>query len=317
MSRPLHTASFDLRPRPPFDFTLALRYLRTSPSAVLEEITGREYQRALVLAGAPVLLAVSVTGNVERPALQVTLRSREIGDETIAAARRLVQRLFSTCVDTRPLYGTAQDDPVFGALTRACYGLPLILIPDLFETLVWAILGQQVNVAFAAQCKRRLVESFGGQMVVGDHGYWLFPEPERLAEAQESELAAIQLSRQKTRYILTLARDVAEGHLDLQGLWKMPPHEAMSVLEGLLGVGRWTAEYVLMRGLGHPDVIPAADGGLRRIIGRAYGLGRTATEQEARALAESWAGWRSYAAFYWWFTLQQELKRPPTGLIPG
>ena len=73
------------------------------------------------------------------------------------------------------------------------------------------------------------------------------------------------------------------------------------------GVGRWTAEYLLMRGLGFPDVIPAADGGLRKVMGLAYGLGRNATEDEVREIAERWKGWRSFGAFYWWFALQQGL----------
>jgi DNA-3-methyladenine glycosylase II len=75
----------------------------------------------------------------------------------------------------------------------------------------------------------------------------------------------------------------------------------------LRGIGRWTAEYVLMRGLGVPDSFPAADTGLRAAIGKAYGLGRSATETEARAHAERWVGWRSWAAFIWWMALQTKL----------
>ena len=74
-------------------------------------------------------------------------------------------------------------------------------------------------------------------------------------------------------------------------------------LTALRGVGRWTAEYVLMRGLGHEDVIPAADVGLQSAIGRAYGLERKATEREVRELAERWVPHRSHAAFAWWWSL--------------
>src|SRR5207302_479816 len=81
-----------------------------------------------------------------------------------------------------------------------------------------------------------------------------------------------------------------------EALGRLPAEEAVARLGALKGVGRWTAEYVLMRGLGFPDVLPAGDGGLRRIIGREYGLGRLATEPEVRAVGAAWAGWRSYAA---------------------
>ena len=86
----------------------------------------------------------------------------------------------------------------------------------------------------------------------------------------------------------------------------MPSDQAIRELTALRGVGRWTAEYVLMRGLGHPDVIPAADVGLQSAIGRAYGLGRKATEPEVRMLAEQWVPRRSHAAFAWWWSLSAE-----------
>ena len=86
----------------------------------------------------------------------------------------------------------------------------------------------------------------------------------------------------------------------------MPSDEAVAELTRLRGVGRWTAEYVCLRGLGHRDAIPAADVGLKIAIGRAYGLGRQATEAEIRALAERWAGWRGHAAFCWWYSLALE-----------
>ena len=88
----------------------------------------------------------------------------------------------------------------------------------------------------------------------------------------------------------------------------LPAEEAIAALTALPGIGRWSAEYALMRAYGHRDVMPAGDGGLKQIIGREYGLGRLATEAEVRALGERWAGWRAYAAFYWWFQLQQEAR---------
>ena len=69
-------------------------------------------------------------------------------------------------------------------------------------------------------------------------------------------------------------------------------------MTGINGIGRWTAEYVLIRALGFRDAIPAADVGLRKAIGRAYGLERAATEDEVRSLSANWQGWREGVAFY-------------------
>ena len=299
---------FQVRPRPPFAFDLALAYLRASPSTVVEVISADAYQRVLRLPGPlgdrKVLLTVQAVPAAA--VLDVTLAGPEVEPADRDAVEVLVRRLFAIDEDLTPFYVTIAADPVFAALAQRYVGLRPVIIPDLFETIVWAIIGQQINVKFAAKCKQALIDRFGERVSLGGHDYRLFPDPARLATVAEADLAAIQFSRQKIRYVLGVARDVATGRLVLDDLVGLPVEVAQAKLEGIHGVGRWTAEYVLMRGLGCRDVIPAADGGLRRVIGYAYGLGRSASEVEVRALADRWAGWRSYAAFYWWFTLQRD-----------
>ena len=136
-------------------------------------------------------------------------------------------------------------------------------MPSPFECLVWAILGQQITVAFAYKMKRALVERYGDSVEYEGRTYWLFPEAARLAEADPAELRELQFSRQKSDYVRSLAVLVAEDRIDWDEIAALPSEEAIKALTALRGVGRWTAEYVLMRGLGHEDVIPAADVGLQ------------------------------------------------------
>lgn len=296
---------FRVEPRPPFAFDLVLDYLRRSPSSIVEKIGPDSYRRALRIGAAGERHAVLTVSNAGPAGLVVDLSGPFVDPGDRPRTEDLVRRLFALGDDLTGLEAVALGDPVFASIVRACAGLRPVIIPDLFEAIVWAILGQQVNIAFAAKIKRALVERFGERVPFDGEDYLLFPRPERLAAANERELAALQLSRQKIRYILGVAQDISQGRLDLDVLGTLPPSEAQARLESILGIGRWTAEYVLMRGLGHRDVIPAADGGLRRIIGMTYGLGRSATEGEVREIAQRWAGWRGYAAFYWWSVLQR------------
>lgn len=306
MTAPLTTT---ITPRAPFAFDLALEYLRTSPSAVVELIEDGAYQRAVRLDGRAAVLCV------DRPeasgAIRVRLFGAGLGPEQVRAGMDLAERIFALGADITRLEDDVAGDPIFAAVARRFRGLRPVLIADLFEALVWAILGQQINVRFAAKLKRALVERYGERVAVdlpaGRRELLLFPTPETLACLDhERDLRPLQFSRQKAEYTLLLARAIAAGRLDLEALRSAPPDEALARLTALKGIGRWTAEYVLMRGFGHPDTIPAADGGLRRIIGRKYGLGRLATEAEVRAIAVRWAPWRAYAACYWWFLLQRE-----------
>jgi DNA-3-methyladenine glycosylase II len=315
-------------PTQPFAFELALRYLQTSPSAITEVIEDGTFTRAVRLHDRPAVLQVACTlptsgpaaaagrappllppparaSDRDRPVLRVAVLGEGLGAAHLHAGVSLARRVFATDADVTGLERAAARDPVFAATAHRFRGLRPVLIADPFEALIWAIIGQQINVRFASQLKRALVERFGERVTAGGRAFPLFPSPDSLAALDHArDLRPLQFSRQKSEYIIHAARAVAAGRLDFESLRGLPAEEAVARLTALKGVGRWTAEYVLLRGLGHADAIPAADGGLRRAIGHAYGLGRPAHEAEVRAIARQWAGWRGYAAFYWWFTLQ-------------
>jgi DNA-3-methyladenine glycosylase II len=284
-----------LEARPPFDFGAILNALRSSPGTVLEVVTADEYRRALVLQGQPALLTVRAAGDA---ALEVGVTAGAVDSGLAKAAVRAVDHIFQAGRDITGVDAVA--DPVFQRAWQGLRGFRPVQVPSVFETIAWAIIGQQINVAFAAKCKRALAETYGGRLEVDGQRYLLFPTPERIASLADADLLALQFSRQKARYVLALARAVAEGRFDPEGLRALEPEDALQRLMALLGVGRWTAEYVLMRGLGHPDALPAGDVALQRAVGAAYGLGRLATEAEVRSIGERWAPWRSYAAVTWW-----------------
>jgi DNA-3-methyladenine glycosylase II len=169
-----------------------------------------------------------------------------------------------------------------------------------WEAIAWAIIGQQINVAFAARCKAAFCAAYGEQLNTPQGTFTLFPTPEAVAPLGEEALQTLQFSRQKARYVIGVARAIVEGGLEPEALHGTPADQALDRLMALKGVGRWTAEYVLLRGLGHPDALPAGDVALQRAVGVAYGLGRLATEAEVRAYGERWAPYRSYAAIAFW-----------------
>ena len=285
----------------PFRFDLAMRYLATSPSTIAERVGDGEYARAFRADDH----AMWVARVREAPGgVRVRVEAGADGgwpgaDAALDRAVEIARLAFGLLGDPTGLDEVANRDPVVAPLLRRYRGLRPLVIPDPFETLVWAILGQQINVAFAAKTKRALIEQYGEP--AGD-GLWLFPGPDRLAAITPEEVRPLQISRQKATYIAELAR----AQVDFEKLRSLPDETAIAELVRLRGIGRWTAEYLLLRGFGRPDAIPAGDMGLRIILGRMHGLGRNATEDEVRRVAEAWAPWRGYVAFYLWFALQQK-----------
>jgi 3-methyladenine DNA glycosylase/8-oxoguanine DNA glycosylase len=187
------------------------------------------------------------------------------------------------------------DDPV-AALVRRWRGLRPVLFPDVFEGFAWAILGQQITVGLAARLKARVAEAFGSPW----RGGFRFPPPAVLGQASPDRLRGLGLSGAKARALVELAARLADGW-DPRGLAEAPLASALVELTALWGVGRWTAEYVLARVLGHPGALPAQDVALRRRWAELAGGGRTVGEQELRAALAPWAPWHSVVAFYLWF----------------
>jgi DNA-3-methyladenine glycosylase II len=209
-----------------------------------------------------------------------------------------LRRKFSLDLDLPAFYRFVQDIPPLSHLPARQVGLRPILKDSLFEALSLAIIDQQVNVPFAATLKHRLLEAHGHHYQVDDQDLWLFPAAEELARLDPLALHPLQFTRNKSRYIIELAqRFLSEPQWEaLTG----PEEEIISQLCTLRGIGRWTAEYVALVGLGLMNTLPAADIGLMRMIQRIYSLAERPAEQQVRELGRDWSPWRGMVTFYLW-----------------
>jgi len=121
---------------------------------VLEEVTeGGEYRRAVYLEGQPALITVCNDDAVETPRLTVSVTAARLDETVLASALRTVERVFATTPDLTGLEETFANDSVLWPVWLRFRGLRPAALPDLFESIVWAITGQQITVAFAAKCK--------------------------------------------------------------------------------------------------------------------------------------------------------------------
>jgi DNA-3-methyladenine glycosylase II len=293
-------AAIELRAVAPFDFDLALRYLRIWPAAVLERVEDGRYRRAVNVGGHDVLLSLHSIGMPARPRLVLEVFGAGIDRSVVERAAALIRRTFLLDTDPALFLKAAQADPVLAEVAGRLGALRPIQIIDPFEAVSWSILGQQINLAFARRLKLALIEMCGGYLEVNGERFGLFPPPAQVVHLDAQIARERQFSRQKVEYIRGIAAAVLSGQIDFELLRTAAPQEALNALTAVKGIGRWTAEYVLIRALGFRDAIPAADVGLRKSIGKAYGMDRTATEEEVRALSAKWEGWRGWAAFYWW-----------------
>ncbi|MEN1970065.1 DNA-3-methyladenine glycosylase [Lentibacillus sp. N15] len=284
----------EIMPAQPYAFGQALAYLRTSPSSIVECIDNQGYQRVFTIAGQPFLVRMIQEGTIHQAKLKVEVIGERVDSTILNHAVKILKRIFSLTVDPEPFHILILKDPILGKLLRSYPGLRPVLIGDPFEALIWAILGQQINTTFAKNLNIRLLNLCGDTFEFEGRLYPIFPKPEQIIELGEKKLYENQFSRLKAKYLVAASTAVANGDIDFTALTHLPSDEACQSLMQFEGLGRWTAEYVLMRGLGFKDVIPAGDLGLQDIIGHSYKLERRATEDEVRQIAKIWSPWRGW-----------------------
>ena len=167
--------------------------------------------------------------------------------------------------------------------------LRLRLERNRFRMICRAILSQQVSILSAKAIRLRFEKLLDGRRVTA----------ERVAELSTEQLRAAGLTRQKSAYILEAAAAVLDGRLNLRTLNAKPDAEAMAELVAIKGIGRWTAEMVLMFSLGRADLFPIGDLGVRNGIASLYGI--PADDWDAQEeLAKRWQPHRSVATYYLW-----------------
>ena len=136
-------------------------------------------------------------------------------------------------------------------------------------------------------------------MKVNNEIYYAFPTPQKLASTTIEQLRKCGLSSKKSEYILDISNLIVEGKLDLERFKDYEdPEEISQELCGIRGIGRWTAELTMVRGMHRLEAIPADDIGLRRCISRYYCNSRRISGEEAREIAEKWGKWKGLASFY-------------------
>ena len=298
-----------LKPREPFNFAQTLRFILYPPALLngrqftplLDYFENGEFRRAAEINGEPVLYSVS---EVRRIPIQLRVRilAGPSDAHTKRAVCRLVERQFSTTLDLTPFAQVCALDPVLARLWARFRGMRIPQAAAVYEALICAILEQQVNLTFAHQVKKALIETYGKSVEHEGRRYNVFPESAALAITTPRELRLLQISGPKARYIIEISRAALDGALDLEGLREMEPGVAHLRLLDQKGVGPWTAHYVGMRALAHLDCLPSADVGLQKAIQRFYGLRKQPSMDRVELLARAWRGWRSYATFYLWLT---------------
>jgi DNA-3-methyladenine glycosylase II len=240
--------------------------LRRRPDNTIDRWDGRTYRRALSLGTGGIELAAVQAGSTEVPELTVTLTGTQLDEQTEEAARAALARLLGLELDLSPFYRLAAANPFLHTLAARFRGLKPPRFPTLFECLVNAIACQQLTLTVGIRLLNRLTEAHGTAPAAGRTR--AFPVPTQLADLSPEALRPLGFSRAKSRSVVELAAAISGGIFDAAAIETLDDDVALTALLRLRGVGRWTAEYALLRGLGRLHIFPGDDVGARNNLAR-------------------------------------------------
>ncbi|MEU6961275.1 DNA-3-methyladenine glycosylase family protein [Streptomyces chrestomyceticus] len=220
--------------------------------------------------------------------------------------RPQLARILSLDVDGSgfPALGT---DPVMAALMARYPGLRPVCFHSPYEAAAWAVIGNRIRKTQAAAVKARIARAYGQRIHVSGQVLHAFPTPAVLRTLPHLP----GLPNLKVQRLHALAEAALDGQLDATRLRSLPADYALAELRALPGIGPFSAELILIRGAGHPDVFPRHEPRVHQAIAAAYGLSAAAAADvtQLSRIADRWKPYRSWAAFLLRVRLGEALPR--------
>ena len=297
-----------LIPTAPFDFEQTLTFLQTFRADGVDKRMGKGVlEQALQVQGQPVYVRLESVGTTDKPELTVTLAG-DLSEDLVEQTLTQVRFYLGLNDDLTPFYDLARKDDAFKPVFKQLYGFHPVKFPSLFACVCWVLVTQRTPNPFAYKTMRKLTELLGDAVEVGGVRYTTFPEPHALLEkgAPAKVLEATNNTR-KTERLLPLARNFLAA--DETFLRAAPFEEAYRWLKKLPGLGEWSVDYVMLRGLGRTERSPWSDTRLLEAISNVYTGGLTISRGDARKLAESYGWYQGWWVHY----LKTALYTPKVG----
>ena len=250
--------------------------------------------------GKLILATVKSEGTIDQPKLSAELKSdKTLTQDDAKKAQETISVLFSLNFNLAPFYKDVKTDDTMTRVTQKLWGLKSPTTQTAFEALIDSIVEQQISLKVANSIESKLTKRFGDNLSVEGEVYYTYPTPQKLASVDIDAIRQCGLSQRKAEYIQGIAELVANDELDLEKLKNCDSaDEIISELDRIRGVGVWTAELTMLRGMQKCEALPADDLGLRRTIARYYCGGKVINSARARQIAENWGRWKGLSAYY-------------------
>jgi DNA-3-methyladenine glycosylase II len=277
-----------------------LAYHGRDKLSVSERVEGRTITKTLLIDGTAHRFDIDLA-DCDHPNQPVALLRIDHDAFAPEAAQAIAARMLGLASDPVGFEALVAPRADNTRIVGARSGMRIPLTADVWDAVCWAVIGQQINLTFAAALRRAMIERAGVRHA--ESGLYAHPDPARVAALEMEDLTALRFSRSKASYLIGVARLVTDGALSLDALAQGSSGEAETALVAVRGIGTWTARYILLRGFGFPDMAPIGDSGLATALQRLHGLSERPDIKAQEASMLAFAPHRSLATTHLWASL--------------
>lgn len=279
--------------QPPFNFRQVSGFLKPRAIPGVEHVGRDIYSRSIAIGSSSGFFTVSCDKNNNFVRLEIHFPDHD----QLPFIADIVKKIFDLSAPVNIIDGHLKND---GFLRRMVVQNPGIRVPgsfNAFELCIRAIIGQQISVKGATTLIGRIAASYGQKLDTPNpfELQYLFPAPGRLANA---DFQGIGLTKARIATIQDLSAAVLDGRVSFHA--SVAPAQLRKALLDIKGIGEWTAQYILMRTIKHPDAMPCSDLGLLKAVSSD---GTPAPEKLLKEMSPPWKPWRAYAAMHLWSSL--------------
>ena len=210
-----------------------------SPFRLRYHAEGDGTRRAFWLAGRPIVIQLAQSED-DGP-VTATVYSNQSLDDIEDTVRQAARQMISADDDLAEFHAAIRRDPAMAELAASMPGLKPLRTPDLWTTLIWALIDQQLSNAAGRAIRRRFAERFGVMIDVEGEPVAVIPDPRTVMKHMPLEFREAGLSQRKSLYAREIAQAVLAGEVDLERIAALPTEQALQHLVDLRGVGMWTA----------------------------------------------------------------------------
>lgn len=290
-------------PVAPYRLDYTASALRRRTKNCIDIWDGKYYARLLKVNNKPVKVVVEQP-NYNKPKLIGLIEGAD-DSVTLKHTKSIVSMMLGLKVDLTGFYEMARHDVNLNPLVLRFMGVKPPRFPTIFEALINAISCQQISLDAGLEIQNRLVQHININTNHNNHILYAFPDPKDVCSCSISELKNIGYSTKKSVTILNLTTLLKEKQIDFNDFENKTNNEIIEFLCQFKGIGRWTAEYVLLRGLGRIEIFPRDDIGAQNNLQKLLNLN---FKPDDKSTSDITSLWTPYAGMVYFHLLLQKIS---------